>query len=83
MIELGETLTKEQWNRIGATLELLAPIMGEWLKRKDHEGLGEKDKEEFLADMHCAVVAVYYVAEYAADKCRFMIVKDEEAKHET
>jgi hypothetical protein len=80
MIDLGEALTKEQWNRVGDTLELIAPIMGEWLKRKDYEGLGAKDKEEFLGNMHCAIVAIRYVAEFATDKCMFLVVKDEEEK---
>lgn len=68
------TLTPQEWKDLGARMAEMSNVFGEWLRMKNYEGMGETDKAEYQADMTCAIAAVFYVAEFAADKCQFATI---------
>jgi hypothetical protein len=65
------TLTKEQWEDIAYAVAELGNQFAIMLRRQNYEGQGEQDARELQADIICAVSAIKYVAEFAADKCVF------------
>ena len=75
-IEVGQTLPRETWLGARDDLEKVFPFFGEYLRRINYEGKGEQDKEEFLAEAQLAIQALTYVAEFAADKCRIIVLPD-------
>lgn len=76
-IEIGQTLTKEEWLWARDNLAEAFVYFGEYLKQINFEGQGERDKSEFLLQAGMAINAMTYVAEFATDKCRFMILPEE------
>ncbi|MDL2327496.1 hypothetical protein LJC64_02390 [Ruminococcaceae bacterium OttesenSCG-928-A11] len=71
-ITLGQELPKETWHAIADHLETIVPHIARVLKHENVDGRGDQDADEFLAEMLAAATAVRYVAEFAADKCRFI-----------
>lgn len=72
MKNIGKELPKESWESAAEHLEIAAPLLANVLRKINHDGKGEQDKEEFLAEMQLAVTAMRYVASFATDKCRFI-----------
>lgn len=79
-VEIGQTLPKESWLAVRDDLAQVFPLIGEYLLKINYEGKGEQDKEEFLAEAQLAIQALTYVGEFAADKCRIIVLPDQEAK---
>lgn len=75
-IEIGQALPKETWLNVRDDLSEAFVYFGEYLKQINFEGKGEQDKEEFLAEAQLAIQAMTYVAEFASDKCRIVVLPD-------
>lgn len=78
-VEIGQTLPKESWLAARDDLAQVFPLIGEYLRKINYEGKGEQDKEEFLAEAQLAIQALTYVGELASDKCRIIVLPDQEA----
>lgn len=76
-------LDREQWLQIIEDLLQVGPLLQESIARavKDNPIAKEIypafDPEIFEADVRAACAAIAYVADFAADKCRFIVVKEE------
>lgn len=77
-VEIGQTLPAESWLAVRDDLAQVFPFFGEYLRKLNFEGKGEQDKEEFLAEAQLAIQALTYVGEFAADKCRIIVLPDRE-----
>ena len=82
-VDNSETLDREDWLQIATDLLQIGPVLREVMERVSTEHPEAKelypamDPDTFEADMRAACVAVAYVAEFAADKCRFIPVEEE------
>lgn len=81
-IEIGHTLPAKSWFEARDYLAQAFPFFGEYLRKLNFNGKGEQDKEEFLAEAQLAIQALTYVGEFAADKCRIIVLPDQEATKE-
>lgn len=79
-VEIGQTLPKESWLAARDHLATAFPFFGEYLRQLNFEGKGEQDKNEFLAEAQLAIQALTYVGEFAADKCRIIVIPDDDGK---
>lgn len=70
------TLTKKQWLQVADNIGTVAKHLAKALIDMNVDGVGKEDAEEMQADMMAAYTAVMYVAEFAADKCVFVGVKE-------
>lgn len=77
-IEIGQSLPRETWLAVRDDLAQVFPIFGEYLCRINYQGMGEQDRDEFLAETQLALQALTYVGEFAADKCRIIVLPDKE-----
>ncbi len=73
-VEIGYTVEKERWNEAADSMEEAAKPMAAYLLRLNADGMGKQDMDDFLADVALVVTATRYVAQFAADKCRFIPV---------
>lgn len=73
-IEIGYALPKEEWEKAADNLEQVGKIMAMWLLKKNFDGRGQEDADDFLADITLASVAMRYVANFATEKCRMIPV---------
>jgi len=73
-VEIGYTVDKERWHEAADSIETVSTAMAAYLLQRNLDGKGQEDKDEFLADVALVVTATRYVAEFAADKCRFIPV---------
>lgn len=73
-IEIGQALPPEDWLAARDDLAAVFPLIGEYLKRLNGDGMGEQDKEEFMWEAMLALQAMTYVAAFASDSCRFVII---------
>lgn len=73
-IEIGYALPKEEWEKAADNLEQVGKIMAMWFLKKNFDGRGQEDAEDFLADITLASVAMRYVANCATEKCRMIPV---------
>lgn len=79
-IEIGQALPREAWLAVRDDLAQAFPVLGELLRKINYQGKGEQDKEEFLMYAQLALQALTYVGEFAADKCRIIVLPDMEEK---
>ena len=77
-VEIGQTLPKKAWLRARDDLAEAFPLIAEMLLRMNADGMGKQDKEVFLAEATLSIQAMTYVAEFATDKCRFIVLPDKE-----
>lgn len=83
MMDDSEKLDREDWLQIMQDLLEVGPILKESVKRvcdnipEAARLYAAMDPETFELDMRAACAAIAYVAEFAADKCRFIMVKEE------
>lgn len=75
-IEIGYAMPKEKWEKAADNLEQVGKIMAMWLLKKNFDGRGQEDADDFLADITLASVAMRYVANFATEKCRMIPVPD-------
>ena len=75
-VEIGQALPSEVWLQVRDDLAQAFPAIAEILRRMNYEGKGEQDKREFLAEAQLALQALTYVGEFAADKCRIIVLPD-------
>lgn len=75
-IEIGYALPKEKWEKAADNLEQVGKIMAMWFLKKNFDGRGQEDADEWMADVTLACTALRYVAEFASDKCRMIPVPD-------
>ena len=76
-VEIGAALPKEAWIAARDDLAEALPYFGRVLRGLNFEGKGRQDEEEFLAEAQLAYQAMTYVAEFAADKCRFIVIPED------
>ena len=76
-----QALSREQWLQIAQDLMQVGPILQEALCKAASaypnaaEIMPVLDPGTFEADIRCACAAIAYVAEFAADQCRFIITE--------
>lgn len=75
--ETGIALTKEVWQQAAENILKAGPVISDILL-KQVGPQGKKDAEHFAADMQLAYTAMMYVAEFATEKCRIIVVPDGE-----
>lgn len=73
-----QELTREEWEKVAERLGVAAEDLDEVIKEKKTE-LAEEHEEleewrELVKAMRLAAGAVLWVAEYAADRCRFVML---------
>lgn len=71
-IEVGYALPKERWQEAADNLQTAGACVAAFFKEKNFDGKGEQDARDWLADVSLACLALLYVAEFAADKCRMI-----------
>ena len=71
-IEVGYALPKERWREAADNLQTAGNCVAAFFKEKNFDGHGEQDAQDWLADVSLACLALLYVAEFAADKCRMI-----------
>lgn len=71
-IEVGYALPKERWWEAANNLQTAAPYIANIIEVSDSEGKGEQAALGWLEDVSLACLALLYVAEFAADKCRMI-----------
>ena len=71
-IEVGYALPKERWQEAADNLQTAGACVAAFFKEKNFDGKGEQDARDWLADVSLACLALLYVAEFAADKCRMV-----------
>lgn len=79
-VEIGQTLPPEAWLAARDDLAKVFQFFGEYLLKLNYEGKGKQDKEDFLAEAQLAIQAMTYVGEFAADKCRIIVLPDSGGK---
>ena len=78
-------LSREDWLQVAQDLMLIGPILQEAIAKAANQypraaqEIPALDPEVFEADMRAACSAVAYVAEFAADKCRFIVAKEDDS----
>lgn len=77
-IEIGQSLPRETWLAVRDDLAQAFPFFGEYLRLINYQGMGEQDRDEFLAEAHLALQALTYVGEFASDKCRIIVLPNKE-----
>ena len=73
-IEIGYTVEKERWLAASDNLHEFGQIMARNLRNMNRDGRGQEDADALVADIMLACAAIGYVAEFAAEKCRFIPV---------
>ena len=71
-VQLGYTMPPERWHQAAVTLQEAAPYLAASLEQFNGDGRGKEDADDFTADMALACMALHYVADNAADRCRFI-----------
>jgi hypothetical protein len=71
-VTVGYALPKERWESAAEHIQAIAPVMSAWLQKENADNMGKQDATDFTNDVLLAVTALRYVAENAADKCRFL-----------
>ena len=71
-IEIGYTVEKERRLAASENLHEFGQIMARNLRSMNRDGRGQEDADDLMADIMLACTAIGYVAEFAADKCRFI-----------
>lgn len=74
-IEIGYTVEKERWLEAARDLEALGKTLAADMLKRNADGRGKEDADDLMADITLASLALAYVAEFAADKCRFIPVR--------
>lgn len=71
------TLTREEWKEKAKLLMVVADALDGMMSEID-DSSDRENAAQFRADLFCAVTAMNYVAEFAADKCVFVGVTDDD-----
>jgi hypothetical protein len=75
-IEIGYSVEKERWLAAASNLERLGNILAPRLLALNGDGRGQEDADTLMADITLACTALYYVGEFATDKCRIIPVQE-------
>lgn len=75
-IEIGYTVEKERWLAASENLHEFGQIMARNLRNMNRDGRGQEDADDLMADIMLACTAIGYVAEFAVDKCRFILCRE-------
>lgn len=79
------TLTKEQWESVANELLDAGPIIQDSLRRAKANNADKQEfyqlhpginPETFEADIRLACTAIIYVANFATDKCRLVVMEE-------
>ncbi len=73
-IKAGQSLPPERWLEAADNLERAFPVFARMFERKNFEGQGKKDAEEFMSDATLALIALRFVGSCASDRCRFIVI---------
>ena len=75
-VEIGHSLSKEQWLNARDDLAEAFPVIAEILLKANVGGQGIEDAQTFLTEAQLALQAMTYVGNFAADKCRIIVLPD-------
>jgi len=73
----GETLSGEEWAAAAEQVKLLSAAVSDLIKDINCKGCGTETAEDFEVRMQLAYIAMRYVGAFAADKCKFILVKED------
>lgn len=71
-VEIGYTVPKERWQKAAENLQDLGNVLAAGLLRQNRDGRGQEDANALMEDITLACMALYHVAEFSVDKCRFI-----------
>jgi hypothetical protein len=66
------TLSPQEWQASAERIQSVAEGIAMQLRQANVDGRGEEDANECLIDFQIALMAMNYVAHFAADKCVFV-----------
>ena len=73
-IQIGQTFPPERWLEAADNLGRAFPMIARWFELQNFEGQGKEDAEAFMSDATLALVALQFVGNCAADRCRFIAI---------
>ena len=73
-IQIGQTFPPERWLEAADNLGRAFPVIARWFELQNFEGQGKEDAEAFMSDATLALVALQFVGNCAADRCRFIAI---------
>ena len=76
MVMQGQAIPKDRWRFAIAGLMASAPLIAESMKKNNFAEQGKEAAESYMADIELAIHAMEYVAEFAADKIKFVALDD-------
>lgn len=77
-------LSREDWLQVAQDLMMIGPMLQDAIAKAANQypraaqEIPALDPEVFEADLRAACSAVAYVAEFATDECRFIVVKEDD-----
>lgn len=75
-IGIGQILPPERWIEASENMIEVFNLVENYLRKANKGGMGKQAAMEFHDDASLAIVAMRYVAQFATDKCRFMVLPD-------
>ena len=75
-VEIGQALPPEVWREARDNLSEAFPYVARFMRTVNFEGRGQEDEQEFMFHAALAIQAMTYVAEFASDKCRIIVLPD-------
>ena len=73
-IKAGQSLPPERWLEAADNLGRAFPMIARWFELQNFEGQGKEDAEACMSDATLALVALQFVGNCAADRCRFIAI---------
>lgn len=73
-VQIGQTLPPERWLEAADNLGRAFPMIARMFELQNFEGQGKEDAAEFMSDATLALVALQFVGNCAADRCRFIAI---------
>ena len=77
-VEIGQSLPRETWLDARDKLEGIFVALGDALFQSDYKGKGTPKRDELISIGQLAFQAMTYVAEFATDKCRIIVLPDKD-----
>lgn len=73
-VQVGQTLPPDRWLEAADNLGRAFPMIARMFELQNYEGQGKEDAAEFMSDATLALVALRFVGNCAADRCRFIAI---------
>lgn len=79
-VKFGYTLPKERWVEAAENVQEMGNQIAALLLKRNADGMGKQDAEDWLADVLLAYTALRYVAEFASEKCHMVPLPGKDGK---